>query len=283
MRLALYFFLLIPAALCGQTSQGPRNPELAENTSCPFSYSSMIDYLPAENVLLSDDVYATASHCDCCDANTRCLQTSGYGFTIPSSATIEGIVAEVEKKASPGSIIQDNGVQLMKANEVTGISYASAANWPLSDTYFVYGGPESLWGSSWTPAEINDAGFGLAFASISYTCNGNNIPAITYIDNVRITVYFTDVATGIFINTSSNASTLITYPNPTADHVRLSIPGNEKSIHLVVTDITGKMMDDKDVEVLSGTADYTFQFSPGIYMMHVNGRNVSVTQKLIVE
>src|SRR6185295_6047583 len=128
MKYILCLLMLAPALLNAQNFEGPHDPSVAENTSCPFSYSSVLDYLPAENAFASDDQYATVSHCDCCDANTKCFQTSGYGFNIPLSATINGIVVEVERKASSGSMIQDNGVELLKAGVVTGVSYATAAN-----------------------------------------------------------------------------------------------------------------------------------------------------------
>src|SRR5262245_44447770 len=102
--------LLIPLALQAQNSAGPLSPTVAENTSCPFAYSSPTNYLPESNVFSSDNNYSTATHCDCCDMNTRCFETKGFGFNIPSSATIVGIVAEVEKKATSGSMVQDNGV-----------------------------------------------------------------------------------------------------------------------------------------------------------------------------
>src|SRR5215217_416136 len=97
--------ILFSRFVSAQNSQGPLSPSQAENTSCPYSYSSTVDYLPAENVFESDDQYATASHCDCCDANTRCFESRGFGFTVPSTATIDGIVVEIEKKATEGSMV----------------------------------------------------------------------------------------------------------------------------------------------------------------------------------
>ena len=284
MKNIFHLLILVPVLLSAQNLQGPFNPTLAQNTSCPFSYSSTIDYLPAENVFASDDEYATASHCDCCDANTRCLQVSGYGFAIPLTATIDGIVAEVEKKASPGSIIQDNGVRLLKANEVTGNNYATAVNWPLADTYITYGGTGDLWGDTWLPSDISDDGFGLAFATISYTCNGNNIPAVTYIDHIRISVYFTDVATGTSSVVSSDDSHMIIAPNPSnSGDVLFSFPPGEKNIHLIITDPTGRIVEDKVVDVVGGKVRYTSSLSPGIYVLSAKGGSNVYVQKMVVE
>src|SRR5687768_2078113 len=111
-RFTLFSLPLLFVAAGAQT-QGPSNPVAANNTSCPFSYSSTVDYLPALNINGSDNVYATASHCDCCDQNTRCLEATNYMFNIPATATIDGILVEIEKRASFNSMVQDNGVRII--------------------------------------------------------------------------------------------------------------------------------------------------------------------------
>lgn len=284
MKYILCLLMLAPALLNAQNSEGPHDPSLAENTSCPFSYSSVLDYLPAENAFASDDQYATVSHCDCCDANTKCFQSSGYGFNIPLSAIIDGIIVEVEKKASSGSMIQDNGLKLLKAGAVTGSSYATADNWPFADTYSTYGGAGDLWGTTWLPSEINDEGFGLAIATISYTCTGNGIPAISYIDHIRITIYFTDEATGISSSTSSNSSSMIISPNPSANgDLSLSFPLVEKRIQLFVTDVVGKIVEEKMLEPEGGTAKYSSSLSHGVYILSARGASNVYVEKLVVK
>ena len=284
MKKICYALFLVCTSVSAQNFQGPLNPSVAENTSCPFSYSSLLDYSPPENVFVSDDIYASASHCDCCDANTRCLEAKNFGFTIPLTASIDGIFVEVEKRASDGSIIQDNGVKLMNAGNVVGISEANPNNWPFVDTYFNYGGGTDLWGSAWSAAEINDSSFGLAFAAISYTCFGNGVAATSYIDHIRITVYFTDVATGNSSLQTSNSNRLNLFPNPTRDHeVQISIPGIEQSIAITLTDMMGKIIDERKVNCIGGHCNYHFDFSPGIYLLQVVGNEILNTQKLVVE
>lgn len=164
---------------------------------CSFAYSSTVGYSPANNIFTSDNQYATASHCDCCDQNTQCLFATGFGFSIPLSATINGIVVEIEKRASPNATIQDNALKLLKNNVELGTDHASPNPWGMSDQYYSYGSSTDLWGSTWTPSEINAPGFGVGFASISYTCFGNGPAATSYIDHIRVTVHYTDMSTGI--------------------------------------------------------------------------------------
>lgn len=234
--LAATFFT---AALFAQTSEGPLNPGAAANTSCPFSYSSMVDYTPAANASASDDVYATASHCDCCDQNTRCFETTGYGFSIPLTATINGIVVEVEKHATANSMVQDNGVRIIKNGSTTGTDHMTSSNWPAADAWSTYGTPTDLWGATWTPTDINASNFGVAIASISYTCNGNGGAMTSYIDNVRITVYYTDVSTGIS-SVSSDGSGMEIFPNPSSGNVMLSVSSADAMATVKCFDVTGK-------------------------------------------
>lgn len=283
MKQLLFVLIVLPCCISAQNSQGPMLPSQAANTSCPFSYSSMVDYLPAENAFASDNNYATASHCDCCDANTRCFETKGYGFTIPATASIEGILVEVEKKASGGSMVQDNGVKLLKAGTTVGTSQATADNWPFTDTYFSYGSATDLWGTTWTADEVNDSAFGLAIATISYTCFGNGSPVISYIDNVRITVFFKDIGTGISDPATQSAGLLIITPNPiTENTVHLSFPVIEESVTIFITDLSGKKVQEKLLKLSAGKAQVNLDLPKGIYTFSARGLHNCYVQKLVV-
>lgn len=276
--------LLIPFSINAQNFQGPFAPSLATNTSCPFSYSSTVDYLPAENAGASDNVYAAASHCDCCDANTRCFETSGFGFNIPLTATIDGIVVEVEKKATGGSMVQDNGVKLLKAGTTVGNSQATTSNWPSSDTYFTYGSSSDLWGSSWLPEDINHPGFGLAMASISYTCFGTGSPVISSIDHVSITVYFKDVATTVNDHVSESLNQLMLSPNPYHDGLlQITLPASYKQFHITVSDLTGNVVCENISSAPGATVYWPVVLSPGVYLVLAKGSAGIYAQKLMVK
>lgn len=273
-------WMLVPLMATAQQFQGPANAAAAISTSCPFAYSSTTDYLPEEAVFASDNQYATASHCDCCDANTRCLEASGFNFDIPPAATINGILVEVEKKASAGAIIQDNGIKLIKAGSTTGISLANPANWPFTDTYIDYGGENELWGTTWMPEDINDAGFGVALASISYTCFGTGTAAISYIDNIRITVYYTNVATNV-----APAKAMAFYvANPvTEPFVTLQIPEEGGTLSITIIDGMGKPINRFNATAADGSVKLSIHLAPGIYVLHAKGRVNAYTTKLLVQ
>lgn len=277
-------FLLISSIVRAQNFQGPLSPGLANNSSCPFSYSSIVDYLPVENVFTSDDLYATASHCDCCDANTRCFEIKGYGFTIPSTATIDGIVVEIEKKATAGSMVQDNGLKLLNAGTVVGESKATADNWPAEDAFYTYGSPADLWGASWSPEEINDSSFGVALASISYTCFGNGNATTSYIDFVRITVYFTDVATSVSTLQGSGEGQVIISPNPsTTGTITISLPKFEREVTITISDIAGRIVQETHEKPAAQNTNVEVALPKGIYMVSIQDASNIYNQKLIVE
>lgn len=172
-------------------TQGPLNAASIVNTSCSFAFGGTNFTSPA-NATLSDNLYASATHCECCDMNTKCLTATNFGFSIPATATITGITVEIERRSSLNGHIFDNGLRLLKGGVEVGSNYASATQWPTMDTYMSYGGCSDLWGTTWTPADINASNFGLVFACIDY-CPFNGVgDAQSFIDHVRITVCYTN-------------------------------------------------------------------------------------------
>lgn len=200
----VFFLLITPFYLVAQVLQGPNNPASSSNVACTFSYGSTIPYAPSNAIYTSDNVYASALHCACCDQNTNCLFATNFGFSIPGGATITGIIVEIEKGTN-SSNLQDNGLRLLKNNLEVGSDYAQfSIPWQLSDTYVTYGGCTDLWGTTWTPSDINSPNFGLAFASIDYSCSGL---VSSRIDHIRITICYTiilPISVDYFFGTREN-------------------------------------------------------------------------------
>ena len=112
---------------------------------------------------------------------------NGFGFAIPAGATIDGIVIDVECSGGSGKTY-DSEVVAVKGGVVGSTSRASATVWSGgSHTWLGHGtGQNDLWGTTWTPAQINAADFGVAVSPKSV--GGTDIAEI---HNVRITVYYT--------------------------------------------------------------------------------------------
>lgn len=174
-------------------SQGPNSPGTAVSVNDSTGYDpngwSSPNNIFTENATTSDTNNIGQQNYDGSDN----LKATNFGFSIPSGATIDGIIVEVKKKASsssPLNNIQDEKVYLVKANAVVGSNKADTVTyWPTTLTYATYGTSSDLWGTTWTDSQINASDFGVSLTADIYG-NGKYTP-IGYIDHIRITVYYT--------------------------------------------------------------------------------------------
>jgi uncharacterized repeat protein (TIGR01451 family) len=140
----------------------------------------------ALNATLSDDLYATTSLND--NQQSNYLKCTGYGFTIPTSATISGITVNVERNAS-NTPIKDLEVRTVKAGAIGTVDRSTATQYPTTDTIEAHGGPTDLWGTTWTAADINNVNFGAALAAQKAGANGG--ARTVNVDHMPITVDYT--------------------------------------------------------------------------------------------
>lgn len=116
------------------------------------------------NAQFSDNVYANTG---VMDEISNYLTVTGFEFSIPSNATILGVIAEVERYGAMGAVI-DSVVKLIKGGVISGDNKADIINfWPTSDAYKTYGDSNDLWGLTLTPVDINLNDFGFAIAGYS--------------------------------------------------------------------------------------------------------------------
>ncbi len=116
---------------------------------------------PTTNVNLSDNLYATAT----VNGTTNFLKCTGYGFAIPPTATILGIAVNVERKSSATSRSSDGAMRLVKADLIGTVDRSKTTVYTTADVVEGHGNLADLWGAVWTPADINAAKFGAAFAA----------------------------------------------------------------------------------------------------------------------
>lgn len=151
----------------------------------------------------SDNVYATSDLPAVPPEDTNYLKFLNFGFSIPTDATINGIVVEFERYTD-GSDVIDNIIRLVKGGSVVGDNKSAGASWTTGtdpDSYESFGGAADLWGTSWTPSDINGTTFGVV---ISATIQDfDSMPS--HIDHGRITIHYTE-ATGDTYAASSNFS-----------------------------------------------------------------------------
>ena len=140
-----------------------------------------------------NSAYATQSGAG--SSTSHYLKTGSHGFTVPTGSTILGIQADVTRGQNvtywqPGYAVVDNRVRLVKAGTVQAGERADTVTpWPNSYGIKTYGGSTDLWGGSWTAADINSSGFGLAISGV-ITNGGYGFDSYAYVDYVQITVFY---------------------------------------------------------------------------------------------
>jgi hypothetical protein len=193
-KIILTLLLFISFNCSFAQSQGPLSPTMAVNgPTGPASLVNVAGFYAADN----NPAYVDLAAYPTCSGVFQCYYSqyvtiSGFGFSIPSTATITGIRVEISKKVSqPVTTIHDSIVRLVKSTGPVGNSIVSTVQWPMTFTYQTHGDSTNLWGTTWTPAEINSPSFG-----VYYRITNGNIDQTAQMDHVRITVYY-NTASGI--------------------------------------------------------------------------------------
>lgn len=179
-------FLSGGPSIAEAASQGALYPSSGTNNASVGT----VAWVNPGNITLDDGSAATIG--GAAAAVTRYITGSSYGFSVPTGATIDGVVVEAKKLApntALGGSISDNSVRLLVGGTPSGTNKAIGGVWPNpSATYVTYGGAADAWGLSLTPADVNASNFGAVVSgTIGSAAPGNE----GYIDTIRITVYYT--------------------------------------------------------------------------------------------
>jgi hypothetical protein len=111
-----------------------------------------------------------------------------YGFAIPANATIVGIVIDLERRATNGTVASDFSMRVLKGGTAQAAERATGTVYTTGDTVESHGGASDLWGTTWTPVDINDPNFGARFQATKFGTAGGNITIS--VDHMPITVYW---------------------------------------------------------------------------------------------
>ena len=149
------------------------------------------------NASSSNNSYATAAPNSTGTDTSHYLKVTNFGFSIPTGATINGVMVGIERKCNKNSAQDftiDRELKLVVGGTITGNdlssgggSFASADKWPTSDITYYYGGGGELWGLSLSASDINASNFGCAFR-----CEmENDAITVASVDAITITVFYT--------------------------------------------------------------------------------------------
>lgn len=167
------------------SSSGPNSPGTSADDSSIGGALSI--WSNPNNSQASDNSYATCI----LTGGTHYLKNTNFGFSIPSGATIDGIVVEIERHDNSGGLgtTKDNAVRIVKGGTIGSTDKSTGTDWAATDpnTYVSYGGVSDLWGETWTDSDINSSGFGTALSAQQ----GSGGPGGASCDHVRVTVHYT--------------------------------------------------------------------------------------------
>ncbi|MDR3390919.1 MAG: hypothetical protein P4L77_04205 [Sulfuriferula sp.] len=162
-------------------------------TASPTSCASVtgigtVAWTNPDRAVASDSSYATAS---VDGTTTRYLECTGYGFAIPASAIINGITVTVTRKSSSTSNggSSDAAMRLVQAGAIGTTDRSTTTIYTTSNVSEAHGGSADLWGSTWTPADINATNFGAAFAADKASTSGS--AQTVSVDYIEVTVDYT--------------------------------------------------------------------------------------------
>lgn len=175
---------------CTMLSQGPLSASVAVNDASTgstdwFAYPS--GNLNTNIANLGDSLVDSVSSGGP-GFTSHYLKVTGFGFNIPLNAIIRGILVESAIACSQsGDTTTDHAVRIVKGGTIQSTDRSGAAWNDPPFAYRSYGSSSDLWGTTWTPADINAATFGYAH-SIS-TLAHLAAPGGA-IDHTRITVFY---------------------------------------------------------------------------------------------
>ena len=168
----------------GDTSDVTEGPSGSANT---FETPAIegFDWSNPSNVTTEAD-YASVSLAP--EDVSRYLGMTDFGFNVPSNAIITGIevVLHLSTSVSSGTRMQVRSFRLYTDGQVVGDD-KGAQLWDNDLHTRSRGGPADMWGATWTPAMINDSGFGVAVAARRLGDSGTVGARVHY---AEITVYY---------------------------------------------------------------------------------------------
>src|ERR1700676_276264 len=109
------------------------------------------------------------------------LQGRTFNFALASTIGITGFLTTFQAYSTGGASLS---LQLVKNGVAVGTPIVQVLN--STPTIYSLGGSNNLWGSTWSPADVNSLGFGVQFIASETTTGGT-----TFLNDVDITIFVT--------------------------------------------------------------------------------------------
>lgn len=147
------------------------------------------------------------------------IRFTNLGFNIPTGSTITGIQVLIHRRNEPAPYVtwvRDRNVTLLRAGQPSGANSAYTGNdWPKAGVggevaqQYPRGGINALWNTSWSPADINDPGFGFQIATAARYDGVPGSNDANYYDQFENWAIIDFVEVRVFVNPAPQAAALI--------------------------------------------------------------------------
>ena len=166
---------------------------IAYNASAATVQAALVTIFGSGNVTCTGGALPTAVSCTFAgsDANEPITLMSLNTKSLTGGSSPN--VTFATTTAGSAGALQDSNVQLLKAGAPVGSNKAVATNWGFTNSTVTYGSSADLWGTTWTPADVNASNFGLRFAAKNVAAAS----ATASLDYVSITVQYKPDTNGI--------------------------------------------------------------------------------------
>jgi hypothetical protein len=171
---------------CPVKYQGPRPGTVV--TSIPRAAApGAIAWETPGNALTVDGQFARAVLDE--GQESEHLRVTGYGFNLPASVTIKGVVVQLKRRGH--NAIVDGQIELWLGGTAAERPKFMASGWPEAIGTHHYGQEVDTWGNDLTPAMIGDPGFGTQIWAKRRVDAGTG-PVAAEVESLIITVWYCD-------------------------------------------------------------------------------------------
>lgn len=283
------FIGLLSLGTASAQSQGPNNPGTAQSANtgclaCPGSIWGNPTYITTSNNQFASTTMTGVSNCfqSTCWYSRELLATN-FGFTIPTSnTTVTGIRAEIQRNAFSANVIKDSIVTLVLSGSAIGNNLALAQRWGITSNYYVYGSSTNKWGTSVTPADVNDPTFGVSLKTANTATNNQS----AYVDHVRMTVYYT-TTTGITYSITSENGVNAFFNDKRNLTLNYRLVKDSPEASITIYNLLGQPLFTKGLDNRSaGSFQEEFETStlgPGVYIVRLHTSQGDHTRKVTLQ
>jgi hypothetical protein len=168
---------------------GPKTPATVSSSGTGPAWAT------PENAKLSDASYATATvtRGSAGATWTSVLRAKKFAAGVPVGATITGIEVAIARAYTGDNLGHFCEAQLYKSGTPAGETNGVGGSWPSawgSGAVLRLGGASDLWGTTWTPEQINAEGFEVGVTGLM-----KGIGTINFLVNqITVTIHYTDAA-----------------------------------------------------------------------------------------